>query len=86
MRYFPVAVAFEILDAIIDTSKPGSLKFNSPPYEYENDLIPFDILSGDSGMRLSLMNRGSINTEKERWRSEIEEFKKEFNRFSFYSE
>jgi hypothetical protein len=76
----------EILDAIIETSEPGTLKFNPPPYEYENDLIPFDILSGDSGMRESLLNRNPVSDEKERWREEIEEFKKEFRFFSFYPE
>ena len=47
----PVGTALEILDAIIETSGVDSLKFNLPPYEYEYNLMPFDILSGDSGMR-----------------------------------
>ena len=47
----PVVTALEIFDAIIETSAPDSLQFKLPPYEYENTLMPFDILSGDSGMR-----------------------------------
>ncbi|MCU0460425.1 MAG: DUF1343 domain-containing protein [Bacteroidales bacterium] len=84
-RYFPVAVAMEIFDAIIETSAPGSLKFKEPPYEYEEKLMPFDILSGDSGIRTVLINRDDIKTEKERWKCEIEEFRKEFQEFSAYS-
>ncbi|MCU0472868.1 MAG: DUF1343 domain-containing protein [Bacteroidales bacterium] len=86
LSFFPVGTVLEILDVIIKTSEPSTLKFNPPPYEYENDLIPFDILSGDSFMRESLLNRIPVRIEKERWRDEIEEFKKEFRRFSFYPE
>ncbi len=44
-----MGAALEIFDSIIETSAPGALKFNPPPYEYEKNLMPFDILSGDSG-------------------------------------
>jgi len=84
--FFPVGTVLEILDAIINTSEPDTLKFNPPPYEYENDHIPFDILSGDSIMRESLLNRIPVRNEKERWREETEVFKKDFRRFSFYPE
>lgn len=85
-KYYPVSTALEILDAIIETSPPDSLKFNAPPYEYEEKLLPFDILSGDQGMRTTLLNRQDTRIEKERWKYEIEEFKKEFSRISMYDE
>jgi uncharacterized protein YbbC (DUF1343 family) len=82
----PVATALEILDAIIQTSPAGELKFNDPPYEYEYKLMPFDIISGDSGMRKTLENCGSTRSEKERWAAETESFKMEFRHFSVYPE
>jgi uncharacterized protein YbbC (DUF1343 family) len=82
----PVETAVGIFDAIIETSAPGSLRFNLPPYEYEDKLMPFDILSGDSGIRETLINRSDIRYEKERWAQEIEEFRSEFRRFSLYDE
>lgn len=82
----PVGTALEIFDAIIETSGINALKFNPPPYEYEYKLMPFDILSGDSGMRESLLNRKNIRIEKERWASEIEEFRKEFLKIAAYTE
>ncbi len=82
----PVGTALDIFDAIIETSTPDSLKFNPPPYEYENNLIPFDILSGDSLMRESLISRNSVKDEKERWAEEIREFNNEFRHFSYYGE
>lgn len=82
----PVGTALEIFDAIIETSPVDSLKFNLPPYEYEYKLMPFDILAGDSGMRESLLKRNNIRIEKERWASEIEEFRKEFLHIAAYPE
>lgn len=85
-KFFPVGTALELIDSIILTSPPGSLKFNQPPYEYENKLMPFDILSGDSIMRQSLQNRLATANEKERWSREIQEFIKEFKDISAYPE
>ena len=82
----PVCTALEIFDAIIETSKQDSLKFKMPPYEYEYTLMPFDILSGDSAMRETLISRKNIQTEKERWETEISEFRKEFKKIAYYAE
>ena len=85
-NFKPVLTALEIFDAIIETSPADSLKFNLPPYEYEYNLMPFDILSGDSGMRESLIFRKNIKSEQERWATEIEEFSKEFIMIAEYPE
>ncbi len=85
-HYYPVAAALEIIDAIIETSPEASLQFKQPPYEYEYKLMPFDILSGDSIMRTSLVKRIPVQVEKQRWQEEIENFKKEFSGISAYPE
>lgn len=84
--FYPVAAAYEIFAAIIETTPPGSLRFKDPPYEYEFKLIPFDILSGDSVMRTALLNRLPLEFERQRWQNEIAEFRDEFNQFSVYHE
>lgn len=84
-KYRPVETSLEIFDAVIETC-PGALVFKNPPYEYEYRLIPFDILSGDSGMRETLLHRKSIKDEKARWNDEIEIFRKEFTRMALYPE
>jgi uncharacterized protein YbbC (DUF1343 family) len=84
--FYPVLTAYEILTAIIETTPPGSLKFKDPPYEYEYVLMPFDILSGDSVMRSSLLNRVPVMVERQRWQSEIAEFREEFSQLSVYPE
>jgi uncharacterized protein YbbC (DUF1343 family) len=82
----PVGTALEIFDAIIETSPPGSLTFNPPPYEYEDRLMPFDILSGDSGMRECLEGRLSLKNEKQRWIKDTDEFSYEFRQIAVYPE
>jgi uncharacterized protein YbbC (DUF1343 family) len=85
-KYYPVATAYEIIDAILETSPQGSLRFNPPPYEYEYRLMPFDILSGDSVMRESLLSRSPLRKERIRWDAEIEEFYKDFRQVKYYDE
>lgn len=85
-RFRPVGTALEIFDAIIETSPPDALSFKLPPYEYEYRLMPFDILSGDSGMRKTLISRNNLRTEKERWADEIEAFRNEFRHIALYLE
>jgi uncharacterized protein YbbC (DUF1343 family) len=84
-NYRPVFTAHVIFDAIMELF-PDDFKFNMPPYEYEYNLMPIDILSGDSGMRTSLLNRIPVGTELERWESEIGEFLKEFSEIAVYKE
>jgi hypothetical protein len=70
----------------METTPPGSMKFKDPPYEYEYKIMPFDILSGDSIMRTSLINRVPAATERQRWKSEIDDFREEFRQLSVYPE
>lgn len=82
----PVATALHLFDAIIRTSPEDSLKFNPPPYEYEYNLMPFDILSGDDRMREVLTKGLSLREETERWDASAEVFKAEFRQMALYEE
>ena len=85
-HFKPVSTALDIFDAIIETSGKDELKFKMPPYEYEYNLMPFDILSGDSEMRESLISRTDPEIEKARWAGDIEKFVKEFRQIAVYPE
>jgi uncharacterized protein YbbC (DUF1343 family) len=84
--FSPVETALHIFNAIMETTPEGSLEFLSPPYEYEYELMPFDILSGDSGMRECLANRRDLRIETDRWKSDMEGFHREFREIAFYKE
>ncbi|MBE0675445.1 MAG: DUF1343 domain-containing protein [Bacteroidales bacterium] len=83
-QFRPVETALHIFDAIIETSPEGSLTFNQPPYEYEEKLMPFDILAGDDMMRLTLTERLPLRNEIDRWHQDIEAFTREFESVSLY--
>lgn len=85
-RFKPVEAAFEVIQAIIETSPEGSFSFNQPPYEYEYNHMPFDILSGDDRMRKALETGVSVKAEAERWRNEIREFRNDFFALALYKE
>ncbi|HCC71623.1 MAG TPA: DUF1343 domain-containing protein [Bacteroidales bacterium] len=81
--YEPVYTAACIFKKINDIS--GQLLFKNPPYEYEEALMPFDILSGDSMLRHVITDNGSLNHERERWNSDINEFNNEVKEYLLYS-
>lgn len=79
----PVFTAASLFQSIMETSA-DKLTFIDPPYEYEENLIPFDILSGNSGLRETLESYGSLKAEREKWKSEIAFFQEEFQQYSLY--
>jgi uncharacterized protein YbbC (DUF1343 family) len=46
--------------------------------------MPFDILSGDEGMRLTLTQRLSVEEEIARWKPGTDKFKKRFEYIKLY--
>lgn len=82
--FLPVVTALHLFDAIKESSPSGSLRFLPPPYEYEESLMPFDILSGDEGMRLTLTQRLSVEEEIARWKPGTDKFKKRFEYIKLY--
>ena len=83
--YKPVETALHLFDAIVEISPPGTLNFLPPPYEYEDKLMPFDILSGDEGMRHTLVERLPVDDEIARWKPGIDRFKKRFEAIRLYN-
>jgi uncharacterized protein YbbC (DUF1343 family) len=57
---------------------PGDFQLNLPPYEYENSLMPIDIISGSSLLREVLMGLcdvdAAIALDSEAWDQERREF------------
>ncbi len=73
-RFRPVRTFAVIFKGIIETSDAEALKFLPPPYEYEDKLMPFDILAGDSGLRAALCSGAPLEPEFARWDAGLETF------------
>ncbi len=83
--YYPVKTAAAIIAAIIKTSG-GQFAFKNPPYEYEQNKMPFDILAGDSRMREKLVAAIPVNDIAAAWRESYGEFLEVFNTVALYPE
>jgi len=72
-KYYPVAVAMEIFDAI-ETSPSGSLQFKEPPYEYEFERMPIDLIIGDRPLREAIETGEDIFRINSGWISENRDY------------
>ncbi|MEZ4999503.1 MAG: DUF1343 domain-containing protein [Bacteroidales bacterium] len=81
--YRPVYTTLAIYEGLINTCN-GNFLFLDPPYEYEKELMPFDILSGNSRARRSLSENGDLGLERERWKDETAAFDRIFNEIKLY--
>lgn len=71
-RSFDTAVA--LLKTIIDIHGK-SFKWKEPPYEYEYDKLPIDLILGNSAFREAIQEGRNLFEIKKTWLSEYEEFK-----------
>jgi uncharacterized protein YbbC (DUF1343 family) len=84
-QYQPVTAALALIRAVMDTAG-GKFSFNPPPYEYETEKMPFDILAGTSAVRESLMKGESIGTMTARYENGLREFVDAFAESALYPE
>jgi uncharacterized protein YbbC (DUF1343 family) len=59
-------------------------QWKEPPYEYEYDLLPFDILAGSDQSRLQVENSVSLSEIENSWTSALEEFREIRQRYLLY--
>lgn len=63
---------------------PEEFLWKDPPYEYEYDRNPFDIISGTSRMRESIEQGQSLSDIEASWQAPLGEFRKLRERFLLY--
>jgi uncharacterized protein YbbC (DUF1343 family) len=81
----PVQTTVAIFAAIIKLYD-NQFKFKDPPYEYEYEKMPFDILTGDTTMRESLIAGESAESMRERWADEYGDWNMLFETVACYDE
>jgi uncharacterized protein YbbC (DUF1343 family) len=84
-NFEPFYTAAHIIAALME-SCGGNFTFLPPPYEYEMEKMPFDILSGDDSLRLALLGATSLEQERERWHDGYASFLPLFKECSLYTE
>jgi uncharacterized protein YbbC (DUF1343 family) len=60
----------------IRSQNPAKFQWRQPPYEYEHEKLPFDILAGSSELRQQIEGGLSVEEISDSWKGEHERFKK----------
>ena len=74
-RYRPYKTTLNLL-SIIMAQHPGQFEWKPPPYEYEFERLPIDLIIGDQGIRERLENLEPIEAIEAGWQEALEQFKK----------
>jgi uncharacterized protein YbbC (DUF1343 family) len=53
---------------------PDDFKWKDPPYEYEYERNPFDVISGTARLREAIERRDSLESIKQSWQAPLSEF------------
>ena len=65
---------------------PGTFAWRPPPYEYETERLPMDLLIGDRDVRMALENGVEAAALAERWRPAFDRFLEERREVLLYPE
>ena len=79
--YRPYLTTLTILKSIVSLY-PDEFMWKEPPYEFEFEKLPFDLITGDPAIREVLQTSGSLEALKEIWGEDLKEFD-ELRRKSF---
>jgi uncharacterized protein YbbC (DUF1343 family) len=81
----PVAVATAFLSAAY-RRYPDRFAWKEPPYEYEYERMPIDLIAGTDAWRLSLESGADPEAIAASWRDDEEEFRETRRRYLLYHE
>lgn len=79
----PVRTAIELMTGFRHQD-PERFAWREPPYEYEHDKQPIDILYGSARLRTTLDGVGSVDALVASWAPEEEAFRREREKFLLY--
>ena len=71
----PYRTSLALLQAVIHLY-PGLFQYKDPPYEYEYERLPMDMILGDIKMRKSLEQGESVLDLENSWRNDLDDFNK----------
>jgi uncharacterized protein YbbC (DUF1343 family) len=82
-RFRPVRTAVELIDEFRKQA-PTQFAWREPPYEYEHDKQPIDILSGSDRLRKTVDSGGDIGTFVQSWKADEEAFRQLRQKYLLY--
>jgi uncharacterized protein YbbC (DUF1343 family) len=83
LTYRPYKTTLQLLRAVIMHHR-DRFEWRSPPYEYEFEHRPIDLITGDPEIRRRLENLESIDSMEASWQDDLHHFKSISRRFHLY--
>ena len=72
-EFFSYRLSLALLQVLLKLY-PGSCVFSDPPYEYEFDRLPMDMIIGDEQVRRAIENGADILELEQDWQQELADF------------
>jgi uncharacterized protein YbbC (DUF1343 family) len=79
----PYEIGLRLLQAVIKHHKKD-FKWKRPPYEYETNKLPIDLIIGDGKIRSRLENMEPLESIIESWQTDLQQFSAISQRFHLY--
>ena len=83
LRYRPYKTTLHLLRTIMAQHR-GQFEWKPPPYEYEFERLPIDLIIGDRGIREQLENMEPIDDIEAAWQEDLNHFKSISREFQLY--
>jgi uncharacterized protein YbbC (DUF1343 family) len=74
LLFKPVLTGMAIIDEL-RAADPAAFGWKQPPYEYEHDKVPIDVIAGSPAFRLSIDAGDRAEQIAERWQSSVADFR-----------
>lgn len=81
--YRPYATSLKLMQAVI-RCHPSEFQWKSPPYEYEWERLPIDLILGSQQIRLRLVAMDPVDTIEASWREELDSYQKMRRQYFLY--
>ena len=82
-RYRPYATSLHLLQAVILHHRE-QFEWKAPPYEYEFEIMPIDLIIGDRTIRERLEKLDRLDEIEASWQEELDQFKRIARKFHIY--
>ena len=82
-RYTPYLVSLKTVQILI-RHHPEAFKFKQPPYEYDYERQPMDLILGSKTLRKAVEQGADLDEISRSWQKDLDTFKQESKRFYLY--
>ncbi len=84
MAFRPYRTTLALLQAVM-LLYPDGFSYKKPPYEYEYERLPMDLILGDRALREALERGETIASIEEKWQPALEDFLRKREKYLLYT-